>query len=189
MEEGELVGLFPTLVVGQDGLAELSHGGLGVDGQRAEPEVAHHDAAAVEHHADAGQRAARHLIRCQQAASVEAHLLGDIDLHHAEVGLHKRVVGAAHRAVALEAALQHVVEELVGGAEVGPLRAGAHLLLAAARGVGLRRSFAHDGSEFGLAVDVFADLSTDFGVYTRYSCHSSKNFRRYTIKFINCIRW
>ena len=165
VEEGELVALLPIGVVGDEGLAELRQRGGGRDGEATQLEAAHEDARAVEAEADAGEAALGDLVRCQHAAAVFAHALGDEDLDHAEVSLNEGVVGGHVGWQFLEAALEHVVEELVGGAEVGPLGAGAHLFVGAA-GVALTcGSLVDDGAVLlRLDEDVLAHLAAEFGV-------------------------
>ena len=129
VEEGELVAFEEGLVVVEDGLRELRHGGGGIDGECAECDAADKQVVGVERHGDAGQGAARNLVGCEDGTAVEPHGLGDIDPDHAEVGLDEGVVNVHAGRQFLEALAQHGIELLVDGAEVGPLCADVHLPL------------------------------------------------------------
>lgn len=171
MEEGELVALVESVVVIDDGLRELSNGGVGVDSKGAETDAAHKDVGGVLGHADAGEAATRNLIGCEDSTAVETDGLGDIDLDHINVGLDKGVEDGHLRRQVLVATTQHAVELLVDGGEVAPLGAAVHLSCAASRDGGLDGQLADDGTRAGLAVEKLAYLTTDFGVCSKDFSH------------------
>lgn len=152
-------------------MRELRHGGCRGDGEGAEADAAHKDVGGVFGHADAGQTATGNLVRREDGAAVKSHRFGDIDFDDTKIGLDEGIVHAHVRGQFLEASAQHRVELLVDGAEVGPLSADVHLLLAAARRDGFDRGFADDGTHFGLSVDVLAYLATDLCIDSEYFCH------------------
>ena len=178
MEEGELVAFKEGLVVVEDGLGELRHGGGGIDGEGAEGDAADEQVVGVERHGDAGQGAACNLVGCEDGTAVEFHGLGDIDPDHAEVGLYEGVVDVHAGRQFLEALAQHGIELLVDGAEVGPLCADVHLPLGAQGCCGLHGQFADDGARLGLTVEELSHLAADFGVYT-------EDFSHCVVPFVN----
>lgn len=171
VEEGELVALVESVVVIDDGLRELSNGGVGVDSKGAETDAAHKDVGGVLGHADAGEAATRNLIGCEDSTAVETDGLGDIDLDHVDVGLDKGVEDGHLGRQILVATAQHAVELLVDCGEVAPLGATVHLSCAASRDGGLDGQFADDGTRAGLAVEELAYLTTDFGVCSKDFSH------------------
>lgn len=134
-EEGELVALVEGVVVGDDGLGELSNGGVGIDGESAEADAADEDVGGVLSHADAGEGATGDLVGGEDGATVETDGLGDIDLDHIEVGLDEGVEDGHLGREVFVAAAEHGVELLVDGAEVGPLGTAVHLSCRTAGGV------------------------------------------------------
>ena len=178
MEEGELVAFKEGLVVVEDGLGELRHGGGGIGGECAEGDAADEQVVGVERHGDAGQGAACNLVGCEDGTAVEFHGLGDIDPDHAEVGLYEGVVDVHAGRQFLEALAQHGIELLVDGAEVGPLCADVHLPLGAQGCCGLHGQFADDGARLGLTVEELSHLAADFGVYT-------EDFSHCVVPFVN----
>ena len=171
VEEGELVALVESVVVIDDGLRELSNGGVGVDSKGAETDAAHKDVGGILGHADAGEAATRNLIGCEDSTAVETDGLGDIDLDHINVGLDKGVEDGHLRRQVLVATAQHAVELLVDGGEIAPLGTTVHLPCATSRDGGLDRQLANDGTRAGLAVEKLAYLTTDFGVCSKDFSH------------------
>ena len=171
VEEGELVALVESVVVVDDRLRELADGGVGVDGEGAQPDATHKDVGGVLSHADAGEAATRNLIGCEDGAAVKPDGLGDIDLDHVDVGLDEGVEDGHLGRQVLIATAQHAVELLVDGGEVAPLGATVHLSCAASRDGGLDRQLADDGARASLAVEELAYLSTDFGVCSKDFSH------------------
>lgn len=171
VEEGELVALVESVVVVDDGLRELANGGVGIDGEGAQPDATHKDVGGVLGHADAGEAATRDLIGCEDGAAVEPDGLGDIDLNHVDVGLNEGVENGHLGRQVLVATTQHAVELLVDGGEVAPLGATVHLSCAASRDGGLDGQLTDDGTRAGLAVEKLAYLTTDFGVCSKDFSH------------------
>lgn len=171
MEEGELVALVESVVVVDDGLRELSNGGVGIDSKGAETDAAHKDVGGVLGHADAGETATRNLIGCEDSTAVEPDGLGDIDLDDVDVGLDEGVEDGHLGRQVLVATAQHAVELLVDCGEVAPLGATVHLSCAASRDGGLDRQLADDGSRAGLTVEELAYLTADFGVCSKDFSH------------------
>ena len=171
VEEGELVALVESVVVIDDGLRELSNGGVGVNGEGAKPDATYKDVGGVLGHADARQAATRDLIGCEDGAAVEPDGLGDIDLDHVDVGLDEGVEDGHLGRQILVTAAQHAVELLVDGGEISPLGATVHLSCAAPRDGGLDGQLANDGTRAGLAVEQLAHLTTDFSVCSKDFCH------------------
>ena len=171
VEEGELVALVESVVVVDDGLRELSNGGVGINGEGTQPDATYKDVGSVLGHADAGEAATRNLIGCEDGAAVEPDGLGDIDLNHVDVGLNEGVENGHLGRQVLVATAQHAVELLVDGGEVAPLGATIHLSCAASRDGGLDGQLANDGTRAGLAVEKLAYLTTDFGVCSKDFSH------------------
>ena len=171
VEEGELVALVESVVVIDDGLRELSNGGVGVDGEGAETDAAHKDVGGVLGHADARETATRDLIWCEDGATVETDGLGDIDLDHVDVGLDEGVEDGHLGRQVFVATTEHAVELFVDGGEVAPLGATVHLSCAASRDGGLDGQLTDDGTRAGLAVEELAYLTADFGVCSKDFSH------------------
>ncbi len=171
VEEGELVTLVESVVVIDDGLRELSNGGVGVDSKGAETDAAHKDVGGILGHADAGETATRNLIGCEDSTAVETDGLGDIDLDHVDIGLDEGVEDGHLGRQVLIATAQHAVELLVDGGEIAPLGATVHLSCAASRDGGLDGQLADDGTRAGLAVEELAYLAADFGVCSKDFSH------------------
>ena len=171
VEEGELVALIESVVVVDDGLRELTDGGVGVDGEGTQPDAAYKNVGSVLGHTDAGEAATRNLIRCEDGAAVETDGLGDIDLDHVDVGLDEGVEYRHLGRQVLITTAQHAVELLVDGGEIAPLGAAVHLPCAASRDGGLDGQLADDGARAGLAVEELAYLTTDFGVCSKDFSH------------------
>ncbi len=177
VEEGELVALVESVVVVDDRLRELANGGVGIDGEGAQPDATHKDVGGVLGHADAGEAATRNLIGCEDGPAVEPDGLGDIDFDHVDIGLDEGVEDGHLGRQILVTAAQHAVELLVDGGEVAPLGAAVHLPCAAARDGGLDGQLANDGTRAGLAVEKLAYLTTDFGVCSKDFSHCLINLR------------
>lgn len=171
VEEGELVALVESVVVVDDGLRELANGGVGIDGEGAQPDATHKDVGGVLGHADAGEAATRNLIGCEDGPAVEPDGLGDIDFDHVDIGLDEGVEDGHLGRKVFVATAQHAVELLVDCGEVAPLGATVHLSCAASRDGGLDGQLANDGTRAGLAVEKLAYLTTDFGVCSKDFSH------------------
>ena len=111
------------------------------------------------------------MVRCEDGTAVEFHTLGDVHLDDTEVGLDEGIIDGHLRRQFLETTSQHRIELLVDGTEIAPLGADVHLLLAAARCGGFDRGFADNGTHFGLAINVLANLAPDLCVYSENFCH------------------
>lgn len=171
MKEGKLVALVEGFVVGDDGLGELSNGGVGIDGESAEADAADEDVGGVLGHADAGEGATGDLVGGEDGTTIESDGLGDIDLDDVEVGLDEGVEDGHLGREVFVAAAEHGVELLVDGAEVGPLGTAVHLSCRTTGGGGLNGGLADHRAVLGLAVEELAYLAADFGVCTVDFCH------------------
>lgn len=171
-ETGELVVLLEALVVGEDSGGELADGGGVVDGEGADVDAALGEARGGLRHHDAGEGTARDLIGCEDCTAIETRGAGDVDLDTPEVGLNESVVNAHLGGQPLKALAEHTAEEFEDGSEVGPLGADVHLSAGAERSDRLDGCLAHNGTDAGLTVYVFADFAADFGVDSEDFCHS-----------------
>ena len=171
VEESELVALLERVVVFDDGLRELRHGSIGIDRKIPECYAADEDIGGVLRHLDAGEAAARDLIRCEDGSAVETDGLGNINLDHVDVGLDEGVEDGHLRRQVLIALAKHRVELFVDGGEVGSLGTAVHLFRRTARHDWFDRQFADYGATTGLSVEILSDLAADFCVYSKEFCH------------------